>query len=457
VAAIEAVSAREILDSRGNPTVEVEVLLDDNTVSRAAVPSGASTGAFEAYELRDGDPKRYLGKGVQAAVAAVIDVLGPAIEDFEASDQRAIDQALIEADGSPNKGTLGANAILGVSLAAAKAAAESADLALYQYVGGPMAHVLPVPMMNVINGGAHADTAVDIQEFMILPLGAGSFREALRMGTETYHALKAELKKAGMQTGLGDEGGFAPELSSNRAALDFLMKAIEQAGFTPGAQIALGLDVAATEMFSSGTYTFEVAERDAAEAELARLSSRIETLSSELAQAKSNELASKNSAKQALAELNEQDAKLASQAEQLGRIRVQVEALQSELDRLTSVAESNDQAISQAVQELEVAVSRLREFENQGRPTQSLSDLLQMVKQDSSIWINERRFIKGKFNCQSGYGAFSYSHSALDDVISYIRNQKKHHRNKTFKEEYKEFLTKFQIEHQDEYLFEWIE
>ncbi len=264
MAAIEAVSAREILDSRGNPTVEVEVLLDDNTVSRAAVPSGASTGAFEAYELRDGDPKRYLGKGVQAAVAAVIDVLGPAIEDFEASDQRAIDQALIEADGSPNKGTLGANAILGVSLAAAKAAAESADLALYQYVGGPMAHVLPVPMMNVINGGAHADTAVDIQEFMILPLGAGSFREALRMGTETYHALKAELKKAGMQTGLGDEGGFAPELSSNRAALDFLMKAIEQAGFTPGAQIALGLDVAATEMFSSGTYTFEGAERDAA-------------------------------------------------------------------------------------------------------------------------------------------------------------------------------------------------
>ena len=264
MAAIEAVSAREILDSRGNPTVEVEVLLDDNTVSRAAVPSGASTGAFEAYELRDGDPKRYMGKGVQAAVAAVIDVLGPDIEDFEASDQRAIDQALIDADGSPNKGTLGANAILGVSLAVAKAAAESADLALYQYVGGPMAHVLPVPMMNVINGGAHADTAVDIQEFMILPLGAESFREALRMGTETYHALKAELKKAGMQTGLGDEGGFAPELSSNRAALDFLMKAIEQAGFTPGAQIALGLDVAATEMFSSGTYTFEGAERDAA-------------------------------------------------------------------------------------------------------------------------------------------------------------------------------------------------
>jgi len=264
VAAIEAVSAREILDSRGNPTVEVEVLLDDNTVSRAAVPSGASTGAFEAYELRDGDPQRYLGKGVQAAVAAVIDVLGPAIEDFEASDQRGIDQALIDADGTANKGTLGANAILGVSLAVAKAAAESADLALYQYVGGPMAHVLPVPMMNVINGGAHADTAVDIQEFMVLPLGADSFREALRMGTETYHALKSELKKAGMQTGLGDEGGFAPELSSNRAALDFLMSAIEQAGFTPGSDIALGLDVAATEMFSKGTYAFEGAKRDAA-------------------------------------------------------------------------------------------------------------------------------------------------------------------------------------------------
>ena len=264
MAAIEAVSAREILDSRGNPTVEVEVLLDDNTVSRAAVPSGASTGAFEAYELRDGDPQRYLGKGVQAAVAAVIDVLGPAIEDFEASDQRGIDQALIDADGTANKGTLGANAILGVSLAVAKAAAESADLALYQYVGGPMAHVLPVPMMNVINGGAHADTAVDIQEFMVLPLGADSFREALRMGTETYHALKSELKKAGMQTGLGDEGGFAPELSSNRAALDFLMSAIEQAGFTPGSDIALGLDVAATEMFSKGTYAFEGAKRDAA-------------------------------------------------------------------------------------------------------------------------------------------------------------------------------------------------
>ena len=264
MAAIEAVTAREILDSRGNPTVEVDVLLEDGTVSRAAVPSGASTGAFEAYELRDGNKKRYMGKGVQKAVAAVIDVLGPAIEGFDASEQRAIDDALRVADGTDNKQKLGANAILGVSLAVAKAAAESADLPLFQYVGGAMAHVLPVPMMNVINGGAHADTAVDIQEFMILPIGANSFREALQMGTETYHALKAELKKAGMQTGLGDEGGFAPELSSNRAALDFLMSAIAQAGFTPGSDIALGLDVAATEMFDGGSYSFEGAKRDSA-------------------------------------------------------------------------------------------------------------------------------------------------------------------------------------------------
>jgi enolase len=262
VAAIEAVTAREILDSRGNPTVEVEVLLEDGAVSRAAVPSGASTGAFEAYELRDGDKGRYMGKGVQKAVAAVINTLGPAIHGFDASEQRSIDDALRAVDGTDNKQKLGANAILGVSLAVAKAAAESADLALFQYLGGPMAHVLPVPMMNVINGGAHADTAVDIQEFMILPIGAPSFTEALRMGTETYHALKAELKKAGMQTGLGDEGGFAPELSSNRAALDFLMSAIAQAGFTPGKDIALGLDVAATEMFEKGSYTFEGAKRD---------------------------------------------------------------------------------------------------------------------------------------------------------------------------------------------------
>lgn len=264
MAAIEALNAREILDSRGNPTVEVEVLLDDGVVARAAVPSGASTGAFEAYELRDGDSSRYFGKGVERAVASVLEVLAPAVEGMEASEQRQIDQVLIDLDGTPNKEKVGANSILGVSLAVAKAAAESSDLALFQYVGGANAHVLPVPMMNVINGGAHADTAVDIQEFMVLPIGATSFREALRMGTETYHALKAELKKAGMQTGLGDEGGFAPELSSNRAALDFLMSAIASAGFTPGVDIALGLDVAATEMFEGGSYMFEGQKRDAA-------------------------------------------------------------------------------------------------------------------------------------------------------------------------------------------------
>lgn len=264
MAAIEALTAREILDSRGNPTLEVEVLLEDGVVSRAAVPSGASTGAFEAFELRDGDPQRYLGKGVQKALSAVVDVLGPALEGMDATEQRAIDQLMIDLDGSANKEKLGANAILGVSLAVAKAAAESADLSLYSYVGGANAHVLPVPMMNVINGGAHADTGVDIQEFMIVPIGAESFREALRMGTEIYHALKSELKKAGMQTGLGDEGGFAPELASNRAALDFLMTAITTAGYEPGAQVALGLDVAATEMFDKGSYTFEGASRDAA-------------------------------------------------------------------------------------------------------------------------------------------------------------------------------------------------
>ena len=219
---------------------------------------------LEAFELRDGDPQRYLGKGVQKALSSVVDVLGPALEGMDATEQRAIDQLMIDLDGSANKEKLGANAILGVSLAVAKAAAESADLSLYSYVGGANAHVLPVPMMNVINGGAHADTGVDIQEFMIVPIGAESFREALRMGTEIYHALKRELKKAGMQTGLGDEGGFAPELASNRAALDFLMTAITTAGYEPGAQVALGLDVAATEMFDKGSYTFEGASRDAA-------------------------------------------------------------------------------------------------------------------------------------------------------------------------------------------------
>jgi enolase len=253
------------LDSRGNPTVEVEVLLEDGTVSRAAVPSGASTGAFEAYELRDGDKERYLGKGVLKAVDAVLDELGPAIEGFEASDQRLVDEALIELDGTDNKKRVGANAILGVSLAVAKAAADSADLPLFRYVGGPNAHVLPVPMMNIINGGAHADTGVDIQEFMVLPLGAETYSEGLRWGVETYHSLKALLKSKGLNTGLGDEGGFAPELEHNRAALDLISEAIEKAGFTVGRDIALGLDVASTEFFENGVYRFEGQERTAAD------------------------------------------------------------------------------------------------------------------------------------------------------------------------------------------------
>ncbi|BDZ63536.1 phosphopyruvate hydratase [Agromyces mangrovi Wang et al. 2018] len=265
MAFIEAVGAREILDSRGNPTVEVEVLLDDGSLARAAVPSGASTGAFEAYELRDGDADRYLGKGVQKAVESVLDVLGPAIEDLEASDQRVVDAALIDADGTDNKSRLGANAILGVSLATAKAAADSADLPLFRYLGGPNAHTLPVPMMNVINGGAHADTGVDIQEFMLLPIGAESFSEALRWGAESYHALKSLLKSKGLSTGLGDEGGFAPDLPSNAAALDLITEAIEKAGFTMGADFGLGLDVASTEFFADGVYTFEGKARSAAE------------------------------------------------------------------------------------------------------------------------------------------------------------------------------------------------
>jgi enolase len=265
VSAIAFVAAREILDSRGNPTVEVDVVLDDGTVASAAVPSGASTGAFEAYELRDEDPKRYGGKGVLKAVEAVIDVLSEAIEGLDASEQRAIDAALIEADGTDNKSKLGANSILGVSLAVAKAAALSADLPLFRYLGGPNAHVLPVPMMNVINGGAHADTNVDVQEFMVLPIGAESYSEGLRWGVETYHALKSELKSKGFATGLGDEGGFAPNLANNRAALDLLMDAITKAGFTPGKDIALGLDVAATEFFENGSYRFEGRELNSAE------------------------------------------------------------------------------------------------------------------------------------------------------------------------------------------------
>jgi enolase len=257
VALIEAVEAREILDSRGNPTVEVEVLLDDGTVSRAAVPSGASTGAFEAYELRDGDKGRYLGKGVRKAVDAVIDELGPAIEDLDATDQRIIDSVLNAEDGTENKERLGANAILGVSLAVAKAAAHSAGLPLFRYLGGPNAHTLPVPLMNIINGGSHADNDVDIQEFMIVPIGAETFSEALRWGVETYHALKALLQSKGLATGLGDEGGFAPNLPSNRAALDLIVQAIQNAGYVPGKDIALALDCAATEFFKDGSYHFE--------------------------------------------------------------------------------------------------------------------------------------------------------------------------------------------------------
>ncbi|RWZ49621.1 phosphopyruvate hydratase [Labedella phragmitis] len=265
MALIEAVAAREILDSRGNPTVEVEVLLEDGTVGRAAVPSGASTGAFEAYELRDGDSARYLGKGVRRAVEAVEDELGPAIEGLPAIDQRLVDQALIEVDGTDNKKRVGANAILGVSLAVAKAASDSADLPLYQYLGGPNAHVLPVPLMNIINGGAHADTGVDIQEFMVLPIGAPTFSEGLRWGVETYHALKSILKAKGFATGLGDEGGFAPDLEHNRAALDLIVEAIGTAGFTPGTDIALGLDVASSEFYREGAYQFEGRARSSEE------------------------------------------------------------------------------------------------------------------------------------------------------------------------------------------------
>ncbi len=264
MASIEAVGAREILDSRGNPTVEVEVALDDGTVSRAAVPSGASTGAFEAVELRDGGD-RYAGKGVEKAVDAVLDVIGPELVGFEASEQRLVDQRLLELDGTPNKAKLGANAILGVSLAVARAAADSADLPLFRYLGGPNAHLLPVPMMNILNGGAHADTAVDIQEFMIAPVGAATFREALRQGAEVYHALKSVLKERGLATGLGDEGGFAPDLGSNREALDLIAAAVEKTGLKVGDDIALALDVAATEFYRDGAYQFEGSARSAEE------------------------------------------------------------------------------------------------------------------------------------------------------------------------------------------------
>ncbi|MDA2808571.1 phosphopyruvate hydratase [Nocardiopsis suaedae] len=262
MSSIEAVQAREILDSRGNPTVEVEVLLDDGTTARAAVPSGASTGQFEAVELRDGG-ERYGGKGVDKAVTAVNDEVADELLGFAPEEQRLIDRALIDLDGTPNKARIGANAILGSSLAVAHAAAEAAGLPLFRYLGGPNAHVLPVPMMNILNGGAHADTNVDIQEFMIAPVGAASFREAVRWGTEVYHALKSVLKEHGLGTGVGDEGGFAPNLDSNRAALDLIVEAIGKAGYTPGSDIALALDVAASEFFEDGVYRFEGTERSA--------------------------------------------------------------------------------------------------------------------------------------------------------------------------------------------------
>jgi len=264
VAAIVAVEAREILDSRGNPTVEVEVVLDDGAFGRAAVPSGASTGAFEAMELRDGG-ERYGGKGTQNAVKAVLEQIAPEIEGLEADDQRLVDQTMLELDATPNKSKLGANAILGVSLATAHAAAESAGLPLFRYVGGPNAHVLPVPMMNILNGGAHADTNVDIQEFMVAPIGAPTFREAVRTGAEVYHSLKSVLKKKGLATGVGDEGGFAPELPSNRAALDLIAEAIEGAGLTLGRDVVLALDVAATEFHEGGNYAFEGGKKSADE------------------------------------------------------------------------------------------------------------------------------------------------------------------------------------------------
>ncbi|GAB2875539.1 phosphopyruvate hydratase [Nocardioides pacificus] len=264
MASIAAVGAREILDSRGNPTVEVEVLLDDGVFARAMVPSGASTGAFEAVELRDGGD-RYLGKGVEKAVNGVLDTIAPAVIDLAADDQRLIDQVMLDLDGTPNKATLGANAILGVSLAVARAAADSAGLPLYRYVGGPNAHLLPVPMMNILNGGSHADSNVDIQEFMIAPIGAPTFREAVRMGAEVYHALKSVLKKKGLATGLGDEGGFAPNLDSNRAALDLIAEAVEAAGLKLGTDIALAMDVAASEFYKDGAYHFEGGTKTSAE------------------------------------------------------------------------------------------------------------------------------------------------------------------------------------------------
>ncbi|HWH01162.1 MAG TPA: phosphopyruvate hydratase [Pilimelia sp.] len=265
MATIEHIVAREILDSRGNPTVEVEVALDDATVARAAVPSGASTGAFEAVELRDGDSGRYQGKGVERAVANIEDRIVDELIGYEASEQRLVDQKLLDLDGSPDKSSLGANAILGVSLAVAKAAAGSSGLSLFRYLGGPNAHLLPVPMMNILNGGAHADSNVDVQEFMIAPIGAPTFRDALRSGVEVYHRLKAVLKKKSLSTGLGDEGGFAPNLPTNAAALDLIAEAVEAAGYRLGTDVVLALDVAATEFYRDGAYVFEGSPKSADE------------------------------------------------------------------------------------------------------------------------------------------------------------------------------------------------
>ncbi len=265
MAAIVFVDAREILDSRGNPTVEVDVQLETGELATASVPSGASTGAFEAVERRDGDKKRYLGKGVLDAVDAVKNDIAPELLGLDPADQRTIDATMLDLDGTDNKGKLGANAILGVSLAVAKAAAMDAGLPLYKYLGGPNAHVLPVPMMNILNGGSHADTNVDIQEFMIAPIGAESFREALRMGAEVYHSLKSVIKDRGLSTGLGDEGGFAPSLDSNAEALDLIIEAIEKAGYKPGEDVALAMDVASSEFYQEdGTYLFEGEARDGA-------------------------------------------------------------------------------------------------------------------------------------------------------------------------------------------------
>jgi enolase len=259
--AIERILAREILDSRGNPTVEVDVSLEDGARGRAAVPSGASTGAHEALEIRDGDPARFGGRGVLTAVRAVTDVVGPALEGNEALDQREVDRLLLQLDGTENRSGLGANAILGVSLATAKAAALSQGLPLFRYLGGPMAHVLPVPLLNVINGGAHADNALEIQEFMLVPRGAASFSEALRWGAECFHALRMQLKSRGLSTGIGDEGGFAPEIASAAEACELLVEAVRQAGLEPGAEVAIALDVAATELFEGGRYRLEGVER----------------------------------------------------------------------------------------------------------------------------------------------------------------------------------------------------